>query len=698
MKNTLHIKNILGNILKYLPYTNIIVLSQCDKALYKEIDPTSNTLVNNIFLENVYQSYFNSKDYNITNKKNLSDDFLESKINWKSFLKEIYLNFNDYEDKNISKKVLDFFKLHLYLPELRKENFHLEYEFSSTHQYICYDLIERRIINLHRFKKHITKEYLLDSLKNPDKKNEITIKPIRKGEFFEKELLDFSFIFNTFINNNVYNNILGDVINYNYINIDFIYKNNTYNYNIINFILWITHSFILYSDYVYNFLNRFIDNRNIDVQTLFSEYIEKYEELVNCAQLINCKFENINIIINYLIKFRSLPNEIEKKGPLDLSPSSSSTSTSSSNSDSSHSSSFNKSEEFYLYKLFSEITKNNVCNKLSANMRKQFEKLIDEYLVESFEKKVCAESENNKDIDMDCDYEDDNMIFEDDNFDYENEDFSMSNEKTSNKELIEKYMLIQADQEINEINSKAINHTELKVSKEYENLENLLNNKLTNIIDLYVKKEKPLFEIFDIIKMITKSTGNTKTLSCSNKSLNLIRRSKKRLMEKSISTLFKYLLPELNKDFNQHIKIDELTQVKRIELSYSETKNEKKFEMDLNDLESESRKKVVELVEKEMKNVITFLEEENIKNYSDQSHKDEMSRLIKEYVDDCRIPYVLLMNKIISYYYKELAYYEERNKAVISYLSCSHKNGSYDDTYDSRENLLKENLISYNIN
>jgi hypothetical protein len=331
-------------------------------------------------------------------------------------------------------------------------------------------------------------------------------------------------------------------------------------------------------------------------------------------------------------------------------------------------------------------------------MRKQLEKLLDIFLVESFEKKESVESENNKDMDIDCDYEDDNMLIEDDNFDYENEDFSMSNEKISNKELIEKYIIIQVDQEINEINAKAINHTELKVSKEYENLENLLNNKLINIIDLYVKKEKPLFEIFDIIKMITKSTGNTKTLSCSNKSLNLIRRSKKRLMEKSISTLFKYLLPELNKDFNQHIKIDELTQVKRIELSYSETKNEKKFEMDLNDLESESRKKVVELVEKEMNNVKTFLEEENIKNYIDQSHKDEMSRLIKEYVDDCRIPYVLLMNKIISYYYKELAYYEERNKVVISYLSCSHKNGSYDDTYDSRENLLKENLISYNIN
>ena len=40
----------------------------------------------------------------------------------------VHLLFN-YEDKAICKKVLDFFKLHLYLPDLRKENFHLEYEF-----------------------------------------------------------------------------------------------------------------------------------------------------------------------------------------------------------------------------------------------------------------------------------------------------------------------------------------------------------------------------------------------------------------------------------------------------------------------------------------------------------------------------------------------------------------------------------------
>lgn len=705
MKSCLHIKNILGSIIKYLPYTDIILLSQCNKTLLKDIDPASNTLVNNIFLDNVNRVYFNSEDYNLGKKKNLLGDFLESKKDWKLFLKELNLNFKNYSDKEIANKVLEIFKLHLYLPDLRKENFHLEYEFSSTHLYICYDMIERRNINLNRFKKEITKEYLLNSMKNPDIKMQLAVKPIKRDEFFEKELLNFSFIFNNFINNNDYYNILGDVINYNYSKLDLLYKNGKYNYNIINFILWICHSFILYSDYVYSFINRYvnnINNKNIDAQTIFNEFIEKYEELVNCSQLINSKFENINIIFNYLNKFKSLANEIEKNGPLDLSPSSSLTSNSSSTSDSSSksSSTINNSSGFSLYQLFAKIIKDNVYNKLSGNMINSLEILLKEYFVESFEKKESTENEKSKeDIDCDYDYNDDNMNIEDDNFDYENEDISMSEEKVSNKELIEKYMNIAVDQEINEINSKAINHTELKVSKEYENTENLLINNFIKYIDLYIEKGKSLFEIYEIIERITKSTGNTKTLSCVNKSLNLIRRTKKRLMEKSITALYKYVLQEFNKDFHKHIKFDEINQKNIIELSYIESKNDKKYEVNLNDLDKKNRMKVVELVENEMKNLITFLEEENIKSYDNQSHKDEMRKLIKDYVEECRIPYVLLMKKIIWFYYKELGYYEERNKIVISFLShnkCSFKNESLDDTYDLRENILKQNSISYN--
>ena len=129
MKRALNTQILLESILKYLTYKDIILLSQCNKTLYEKLDPASNEFVNNIFWENVYQFYFNSKDYNIGNKKNLSDKYWENKYNWKLFLKEFHLHFSNYKDKAICKKVLDFFKLHLYLPDLRKENFHLEYEF-----------------------------------------------------------------------------------------------------------------------------------------------------------------------------------------------------------------------------------------------------------------------------------------------------------------------------------------------------------------------------------------------------------------------------------------------------------------------------------------------------------------------------------------------------------------------------------------
>ena len=53
-------------------------------------------------------------------------------------------------------------------------------------------------------------------------------------------------------------------------------------------------------------------------------------------------------------------------------------------------------------------------------MEKKFAKLLEVYFVELFEKKENAENGKNNDIDIDCDYDDDNMIIDDDNYDYEN--------------------------------------------------------------------------------------------------------------------------------------------------------------------------------------------------------------------------------------------------------------------------------------
>ena len=186
MKNCIYIKNILGKIIKYSDFKEIILLSQCDKTLSKEIDPDNNTLVNNLFLENVNQLYFYSKDYNLEKKQNLLDDYLKSDKNWKLFLKELILNFKNYDDKNISKIVKESFQLHLYLQDLRKENFNLEYEFSSNHQYMCYDLLERIAIYNNRYKKQITEEYLEESLKKPEKETKLDIKLLKSGEFYAK--------------------------------------------------------------------------------------------------------------------------------------------------------------------------------------------------------------------------------------------------------------------------------------------------------------------------------------------------------------------------------------------------------------------------------------------------------------------------------------------------------------------------------
>ncbi len=43
-------------------------------------------------------------------------------------------------------------------------------------------------------------------------------------------------------------------------------------------------------------------NDNLDIKIFISEFIHKNNEIINIALLLNSKFENINIIINQLLK------------------------------------------------------------------------------------------------------------------------------------------------------------------------------------------------------------------------------------------------------------------------------------------------------------------------------------------------------------------------------------------------------------
>ena len=184
MHKCLQIKNILTNIGQYLSVKDAILFSHSNKNIHKILTPLQNLLINLRFLEHVIHFYFQyDNDYN--NKKNLLDLFAQT-IDWKQFLKEMTDNFRAYENTKIKAKVLDCFKIHLYLPDLRKDNNNLEFESSSISQIFFYDLLFRSTCNSNFYGKHITLEYMTEKI-TEEKEEE---KKIEKENLEKKEKIE----------------------------------------------------------------------------------------------------------------------------------------------------------------------------------------------------------------------------------------------------------------------------------------------------------------------------------------------------------------------------------------------------------------------------------------------------------------------------------------------------------------------------
>jgi hypothetical protein len=721
--------NLLTNICGYMDYPNIIIFSMCNKTINNALNPDKNIIINNIFMQTIIKLFFEfDDDYNLKNKKNLLGKFFKFQINCKNFLKELIINFRNYSDKTISDKVKDCFRIHMYLPDLRKESKHLEFESSSIHQIVSYDSLFRSNCTYNYYSKYITIDYMLAELK---KKNDIinnndvkTVKILREGLYFEKELKEFNITFNQFINNNEYKEIIICVINYQFDKLDYIYKNKYYyNYNnftenkininnIINLILWINHSFILYSTFIYEYINSFTDEN--DEKTLLLEFVHKHNDIINCGLLLNSNFENINIIINHLVIYYSIFKDVNDKTNLTLSPCSSDNSTTSnssnnsgynSNNDNSNDLNLNSQEKFTLYKLFSAIIKNNVYDKLSDLLNNKFKKLINQFCIELFENSSNQNHKNEKNLENDemCDYDyceiennnqDQKMIIEDEynnNIEDEEEDDDLENllleKEATNKETIENYMNAQADYVINEKNANAINHTEIIVPEPYIKIENLLIDQILLTLNNYIKEEKkPCAFLFDIIESMTKINSNTNLL-IRNGSLTIIRRTKKRLMEKSFKALFPIVFQKFMRSFPVHIQVN---QKKELELSLTETeiKNNIKYNCDLNELSSKKRRKVTEVVENELRNLQILLMEANIKpNDNDKIMKEN---LIEKYFNCDGIEDVLLIKKMIWFYYRELGLYEEKNEKIVNILT--NKNCKKENSAQNKIDLLYKDI------
>ena len=739
MNKCLKSKYLLTNLATYLPIKTLISLSHTNEFINKSLDPEKNAEINFMFLEDVTLTFFQyHSDKNFQNKKNLLSNFLTFSFNWKSFLKEIKNSFKAYTNEKIKNKVLDCFKIHMYLPDLRKENKHLEFESSSIHQTFMYDLLFRSTCNSNFYGKHISLEYMtkkIDEEKKEEQKNQESgenqdnkeknenegkkndkekeknkekeeggVKILREGLYFEDKLKDFKHTFAQFVNNLNYKDIIDNVVKYNYEYLNYEYKNNynIYTDEIIVLLLWITHCFMLNCQFVYNYINDFRENTN--EKFILIEFIQKHNEIINCALLLNSNFGNINIIINQYKKYSSILEEISNSHNLSLTPSNSgdSNSTVDKSSFSTENTSNTFSENFALYKYFLEMIKKNIYDKLFSTITNEKDKdKKDKILVKKFNiliKNLCKDIFENfeekykpkgKNMDFD-DYDDINMICDDDEDCMSlGEDFVEKEREPTEKETLEGIMNLAVDHTINEEKANGINHTELIVTEEYVNIENILIEEFGKSLIYYMKENKSNSYLFEIIETMTKFKDNERGLARNSDSLTLINRTKKRLMEKLFKTLFKKVLNNFELSYLSHIKIENNS--KRIVLSSTELQNCGKYECDLKDLPSKKRMKVVENVEEEVKYLKTLLLEKYIKGYFDEKEKNETEQLINDYVGEDRIENVLLVKKMIWFYHKEMEMYENKNEKVVKLLK---KGSPIEKIFESIDSLSGKNIVT----
>ena len=655
----------LSQIAIFLKVHEIKQFSMCNKKINELLNPKYNQIINIIFLITILNEFFQIKTYNYNNfwvKYNLSENLPNFSADFGFFLKQLRLSFSKYEDKIIAKRIHDFLKIHIYLPDLRKDCFTLDFEGSSITQLICYD-INSRLMHTYNF---YAKQINIDN-QILHKEKEGKIKILRENLIFEDCLINFSKIFNEFCFNNYINDFVNEnIINYRYENLLNIYNNNnkivgnnSQLKDIINCILWISNIFVLYCKFNYEYINGLFDH--LKKEDLLEEFITKKNDLINCGLLINSAFENINIIINLLSIYKNIYDEyIHKCSDFSLLQ----LSSTESKPNNPQKKVFDIKDyadkiispkgKFSLYNLFVKCVDHFYTQKLQK-IFEVFGNVSKDYFKEVFTNDLLESNNNQIKEDKIEDEEDEYLkdeIFSEDNDD----DFSLDTKLTT-KELIESMMNAMVDCCIDGYNANGINHTGLRVNETYINYENSLAETLVNQINESINKENiPISQCFRIIDKITRVEGNSKNLYLSRDSLTIIRRSKKKLMIKAYCAIFPKLIELLSNDFHERIKNGKLFLNTSEKLKYCE------YKCDLDALTKNGEKNVTKNVENECKKIKEYLIKNN--NLSSSEY-----HLTHEYIECHKIGYVDLLIRFLWNYYKQLEIYKERDDQVKYYLA-----------------------------
>ena len=645
MNKSLKTVNIITNISKFLTFNEIIFFSMINKNTYTLLlNPIHNANINSFYREFAYKKFYlnelSEDDEETEKKEEIILDYYElTKNNWKLIYQNLLNNYYNYPNQDIVKLIYKSFKIHLYLPGLRKSNKYLEFKFSSLHQLVSYDISLCNNIIYNHYNKYLNENgFFIEKTKTNDFM-------LKKTLHFENEFLKFNQQLNNFRNDLNLIQFLEKLSNYDYDYLDNIYINNNVNHNniIFIFILWLNHTIIIFAKFIYRFVNiyTFSNNNQNNENKLLKQFINKHNDFVNFSLLINERLNNINLIINYLKKFILIKNN--------------------DNNTNNDKKLFNY---FSIYKLCINIMKKEFYDKLKNKIKTNFEIITNKYINDLFEN---SNNENN-----DSKTKEDSNSFEEYENNLEDENFDCSlldeNNELSNKEIVEKIMLCITDLGINEYNSNLINHSKLIMNEDYKEYENILINAFRNKINKYFEEEKNIKELFIIIKKaISSKNEDIDNISKDNEiSLNIIKRSKK--------IIFFAIMDSLKENIIKKIKEDILKYIQKCNQTIINNKN-KNILIGKNIILSDEEKNKLNEAQKIIILNLYNNELDKIKKDLIKSKKvKNMSVLINNYFDYSKCYFVSVLKEILSYFYMEVEYFSKMDNKIVNIISKGNNN------------------------
>ena len=629
---------IVTTISKYLNLKENIRFSSINRELYfTKLNPKYNAIINTLYRQllftQIYLNDMNNKEI-AKNKDEFLDDYKITNNDWKQISISLINHYHNYKfivKKNYAKDVFYRFQIHLYLPFVRKSNKVLENEESSLHQLFFYDFHLNNRIYSH-YDKFLDLEN--DGFKEQNSENFI----YRKNLLFENEFKEFNHLVQNVKGNDNYIIILKKMINYDYLGIDKQYYNNKTNNEVFDFIIWLNHSAILFSQFLYSLIKIYCyESKN----ELTVKYIKAHNSFVNFSLSVNECYNNVNIIINYLYRFIK-----DKAKPYN---------------------------EFSLYKMFFNIMKREIFDKLQKDLESQFKILVEQYCKELFDfvddKRTSSFGSNAK--------TDSGEIFEDDEeLDMIIDELPIEEEENNEITKIDKinnFMSCITDFNIDEKNALCINHSDLKMDDNYKIFENILIDVFEKEVDNCINKvKKPIDNIFTVTKNIL-SIKEKNDIAEVNR-FNFINRTKKLIFDAILSCLKKNIFHIINNEFSEFLE-NFTDNNKEIIIENKKNMNNQYLKEMIDELEKEEKLKIENIYEDILNKM--KIEFENIANKNSKFSNNiivNSSDVINKYFENKQKNFVILKTILFKFYLENKLYSDINNR--ITYLLKINNNSN----------------------